>query len=175
MQERSFAGAIGAPLRVGVDRGVADDVEDDGAAPLPRRCREGAEQSPRQTEGPNKVSRQRQLELLAFGVGEQGEWDGAEARSVVDEDIDAAQAAGDLQSDRIDVFLARQVADDAMGPRQFARDTLQTLPATRDKGDFGAAAAELTNQRKAQPRCAAGNGDPQRRLQRRQLLSPRDV
>src|SRR6516165_1324608 len=50
MQERRFAGAIGAPLRVGVDRGVADDVEDDGATPLPRRGREGAEQIERQSE-----------------------------------------------------------------------------------------------------------------------------
>src|SRR6516165_9621031 len=147
MQERRFAGAIGAPLRVGVDRGVADDVEDDGATPLPRRGREGAEQSPRQTEGPNEVSRERQLELLAFGVGEQGERDGAEARSVVDEDIDATQAAADLQSDRVDVFLAGQIADDAVVSGQLTRDTLQTLLATRDKGDFGAAAAELANQR----------------------------
>jgi hypothetical protein len=84
-------------------------------------------------------------------VGEQGERDGPKARSVVDEDIDATQVAGDLQSDRVDVFLACQIAGNAVGSGQFARDTLQTLLAARDKGDFGAAAAEFSHQRQAQP------------------------
>jgi hypothetical protein len=57
MQERGFAGAISAPLRVGGDRCIADDVEDDGAAPLPRRGREGTEQSSRQTERAYEVRR----------------------------------------------------------------------------------------------------------------------
>ena len=71
MQECCFARPIGAPLRVGVDRGVADDVEDDGTAPLPCRGRKGAEQRSRQTERPDEIGCQRQLEPLTFGVGEE--------------------------------------------------------------------------------------------------------
>src|SRR5260370_274886 len=37
MEQPGLAGAIGAPFRGGIDRGVAGEVEDDGAAALPRR------------------------------------------------------------------------------------------------------------------------------------------
>jgi hypothetical protein len=57
--------------RSSVDRGVAHDVKDDGAAALPRRGRERAEQRPRQTEGPDEIGREGQLEPFALSVGEQ--------------------------------------------------------------------------------------------------------
>jgi hypothetical protein len=148
-------------LRVGVDRGVTDEVEDDGAATLSRRGREGAEQRPGQAEGPHEVGRQSELELLAFGIGKQGERDGSEARGIVDEDVEAAQPSGDLQGDGVDVLLARHVPDDAVRPGNFACHKLEALPSARDEGDCRAAAAELANQRQAQPCRAAGDRNPQ--------------
>jgi len=157
-------------LRVGIDRGIAGDVEDDGPAALSRGGRQGAEQRPGQPEGPHEIGRQSEFELFAFGVGKQGQRDGSEARSVVYENVEAAEASGDLQGDGMDVLFARQVADDAVCPGDFACHKLQALSSARDEGDCRTAAAELTDQRQAQPGRAAGDRDPQGGLPRGRFL-----
>ena len=66
--------------------------------------------------GPSDVGGQRRLEILAVGVGERHQRHRAERRGVVDEDVEAAERGRDLHRDRVDVLLARDVADDAVVP-----------------------------------------------------------
>ena len=115
--KRRLAGAIGAPAGIGVDRRVAGDVDHQRAAPVARRGGKRAEQRLGQAERADEIDRERLLQLLAFGVGKQRQRDRAEARGIVDQHVEAAEVAGDLQRDRVDVVLPADVADNAVRRR----------------------------------------------------------
>jgi hypothetical protein len=95
-----------------------------------RRAGEQAEQRLGEAERPEEVGGERRLEVLALGVGEQRERHRAEARRVVDEHVEAAERGADLERDRMRVFLAGDVADDAVAAGDAARD-LATASAWR--------------------------------------------
>ena len=138
VRERGLARAVGAPAGVRRDRGVAADVDDHERgprSPAARRRGERAEQRLGQAERAEQVGRERRLEVLALGVGEQRQRHRAEARGVVDEHVEAAERAADLQRDRVDVVLARDVADDAVAAGDRARDALHARGVAGDEGD----------------------------------------
>jgi hypothetical protein len=153
-----LAGAVGAPAGVGGRGGVAGDVHDQGAAAVARRGGEGAEERLGQAERADEIHRERLLEVLAVGVGEQSERHRAEAGGAVDQHVEAAEVAGDLQGDRMDVVLAADVADNAGGagvPGGFG----DSLGGAGDEGDARALGSELADQREAEAGGAAGDGD----------------
>ena len=112
--QRGLARAVRAPRRVRRHGGVARDVQRPRRRPSPGRRGERAEQRLRQSKRSDDVGGQRQLEIFAVGVGEQRERHRTEARGVVDQDVEAAELADDLQRDRMDIVLERDVADDAV-------------------------------------------------------------
>ena len=109
--------------------------------------------------GPDDVGRKGELEVLALGVAEQRERRWAQARGVVDEDVQSAKRAENLQRDRMDVLLAGDVADNADDPGIRGRDSLDSFAIPGDEGDVRAAAGEFANQREAEPGCPACDGD----------------
>ena len=117
----AFAGAIGAPTRIGVDARVAGDVDDKRPASVAGGGGKRAEQGFGQPERPQQVDRERLLQVLAIGVGKRRERRRAEARCVVDEDVKAVKIAGDLQRDRVNVVLAPDVTDDSRMRRSHPR------------------------------------------------------
>ena len=141
--ERGFARAVRAPLRIRVDRGVARDVEHDASAPFAGRRGQRTQQRFGQPERAEHVGGQRQLEVLARRVAEQRQRHRSQARGVVDEHVETAKGAGDLQSDRIDVFLPRDVADDAVRARMCQGDGLDVRGCACDEGHVRAAAEEF--------------------------------
>src|SRR5262249_12976789 len=74
----------------------------------------------------------------AFRVGERHERGRSEARCTVDEHIEPAKIASDLQCDRVDVFLAPDVADNSTRPCLIG-DPLDSTSSTSDKGNVSAA------------------------------------
>ena len=60
----------------------------------------------------------------------------------------------------MDVFLARQVADDAVRAGMRTRDGFDAPGCPRDERHSGATALELADEREPQTRRAAGNGGP---------------
>ena len=131
---------------------------------LARRRGERAEQRLGQAERPEQVGRQRRLEVLALGVGEQRQRHRAEARRVVDQHVEAAERAADLQRDRVRVVLARDVADDAVRCRRCARATrVDARRVAGDEGDRAPRAVQRLDERQAEARGAAGDGDAQGR------------
>ena len=69
----AFDAAVGAPLRIGVDRRVARYVEHDCAAAFAGGGGQRAEQRLGEAEGPEDVGLEREREVLALGVGEKRE------------------------------------------------------------------------------------------------------
>ncbi len=160
MAERGLAGPIGAPGGVGVDRGVAGHVEHHRAAPLPGRGGQRAHQSLGQPERAQHIDPQGPLEILAIGVGQQRQGDRTQVRSVVDQHVQPAQQAGDLQGRRIDRLLVSDVGDDAVGAG-LAGHGLDPLASAGGEDHLGAPVAKLANQGQAKTGCAAGDGDPE--------------
>ena len=60
----------------------------------------------------------------------------------------------------MDLFLDRDVADDAVRPRVFACDALDPFAAAGEEGYLRPAAQQLADERQPQARCAAGDGHP---------------
>jgi hypothetical protein len=153
-----LARAIGAPARIGIDRRIAGDVDDNCAAPVSRRCGKGAKQRFGQSERPEQVYRQSPLELLALRIGEKFERNGAEARGIVDQDIEPTEISSDLQCDRIDIVLSPDITDNSvragiMGSPLYGRC------ATGNEGDFRTLCCEQSHERQTQTGCPAGDGD----------------
>jgi hypothetical protein len=167
VRERRLARTVRAPAGVRRDRGVARDVEHDRAAArggaFARRAGEQAEQRLGEAERADQVGGERRLEVLALGVGEQGQRHRAEARGVVDEDVEAAERGADLQGDGVRVILAGDVADDAVAACDAACDFRDRVAVAGDEGDGVAARGEGLDQRQAEAGGAAGDGDAQRR------------
>ena len=59
----------------------------------------------------------------------------------------------------MDVFLARDVAHDAMRSWMVAGNLVDALAGARNEGDTGAASAQLAHERKAEAGGASGDGD----------------
>jgi hypothetical protein len=148
--QRGFAGAVGAPGRIRVDRRVAGDIEHHGAATLARRRRQRAEDGFGQAEWTQQIRGERDFEIFAIGVGQESQRRRSKARGVVDQHVEAAELAEDLQGDRIDVVFPGHVADDAVGIRQLAGDALHRLCGTGDEGDVSAAAGQFADECKAE-------------------------
>ena len=136
------------------------------ARPFARRAGEQAEQRLGQAERAEQVGGEGGLEVLAFGVGEQGQRHRPEARRVVDQDVESAERRADLQRDRVGVVLARDVADDAVTAGVAAGDARHRVAVTGDEGDRVAARGEGLDQRQAEAGGAAGDGDAQRDARR---------
>ena len=145
--------------RVWVDRGVARHVEHDAAAPFASRRTERSEECPGQSEWAEHVRRQRDLEVLALRVAQESERHRSQARGVVDEHVEAAKDPGDLEGDRIDVFLPCDVADDAVRAGMRPGDGFDVRGCAGDEGHVSAAAEKLAHEREAQTRRAARDGD----------------
>ena len=73
----------------------------------------------------------------------------AETRRVVDQHVQAAEFAENLQRDWIDVVFLRHVADDAVGVRQLGGDPLHGVRRAGDEGDVSAARDQFADQREA--------------------------
>ena len=159
MAQRRFARAVGAPRGIRIDGRVARHVQHDRSAPLARRCRERAEQRLRQAKRTEDVRRECALEILALGVAEQRQRRRTEIRRVVDEDVEAAQLAENLQRHRVDVVFRRDVAHDAVRARMLAGDLVDPLAMARDERDAGALLVQKMDEGKAEARRAAGDRD----------------
>src|SRR5207245_11377555 len=126
----SLACAIRAPTGVRVDGGVARNVQHHGALPLTGRSRQGAEQRLGQSKGSQNVRRQRPLEVFTFGVPEQGQRRRPKMGSVVDQNVEASELAGDLLGNRIDIVLYRNIAGASGRAGTLPRNALRALAAT---------------------------------------------
>src|SRR6185312_12136565 len=113
LMQRGLAGAVGAPPGVRGDRGVARYVEHDAAPAFACGRGKRAQQRPGQPEWPEEVGRERALEVLAFGIGEERERHGSEAGRVVDEHVEPAAPREQLQRDRMDYMLVGDITADA--------------------------------------------------------------
>ena len=131
------------------------------AASVPRGCGERAEQRFRQAERPHQIGRQRPLEILALGVAEERERRGPEIGRVVDQDVESAELAENLERDGIDGVLRRDVADDAVDAGVAALDRFDAVAAARDEGDARAGAVQGTDERQSETGRPACDGDPQ--------------
>jgi len=80
----------------------------------------------------------------------------------VDQDVEPAERAADLQRDGVHVFLPRDVADDAVAAGDLARDATETAGVAGDEGDRVAARRERFDEGEAEARRAAGDGDAKR-------------
>ena len=161
MAQRRFARAVCAPGGIRVHGGVARHVQHHRAAPFTCRCRQRAEQRLRQTERPEDVRRQRALEILALGIAEQRERRRAEIRRVVDQDVEAAQLAENLQRHRVDVVLRRDVADDAVRAGMLAGDLRRPARGRARRTPPARLLVEEMDERETEARGAAGDGDAQ--------------
>ena len=166
VQQGRLAGTVGAPARVRGHGRVARDVDNERARSgrgLAGRCSQQAEQRLGQAERSEQVGLQRDFEVLALGVAEQGERHRPEARGVVDEHVEAAERAADLQGDGVRVGLLRDVADDAVAAGKRRRGAGDGSALAGDEGDAIAARRKGLGERAAEARGAAGDGDAQRR------------
>src|SRR5579859_6013098 len=109
--QRGFARTVGAPAWVGSERSIAQNVHNGAATPLPRRKRKRTKERFGKAERPNEIGCERAVELFALRVRQQGERDGPEIGSIVDEHIDAAQRSKDHRCYRIDNRLVRYVTN----------------------------------------------------------------
>ena len=120
MMQRGLAGAVRAPVRIRLDGSVARNVHHQRSASSTRRRGERSEEGFREAERPDEIRGERPLEVLAVGVSERDERNRAERRGVIHEYVETAQGPEHLDRDRVDVLLARNVADDAVRARAFA-------------------------------------------------------
>ena len=176
VRQRRLARAVRAPAGIGRDRGVARDVDHQRAragarrrAPTPRAAPSSALV---RRNGPTQVGRERRLEVLAVGVGEQRERHRAEARGVVDEDVEAAERGADLQRDAVRCLPCARRRRRCRGCRRSARATRATRVAVAgDEGDLRRRARAGLDQRQAEAGGAAGDGDAQARARRSRCSS----
>ena len=96
--EGGFAGAVGAPCRIGGDRGIARDVEDDRAAPLACGRGERAQQRLGQPERADEVGGEGPLQVFAVGIAKRRQGYRAEVGRIVDQHVQAAEFARDLHA-----------------------------------------------------------------------------
>jgi hypothetical protein len=89
------------PFWIGSDRGIAGNGDHGRAATCARGGGQRAKQSLRQTERSEQVHPDGLLQLFAFGIGQQRERDRSQGRSIVDERVEPAEIAGDLNGDRV--------------------------------------------------------------------------
>ena len=80
----------------------------------------------------------------------------------MDQDVEAAERAADLQRDGVHVVLLRDVADDAVAAGDRARDARDAAGVAGDEGDAVAARRERFDEGEAEARRAAGDGDAKR-------------
>ena len=113
-----------------------------------RRRDQRAKERSRQAERSDDVDVERFFERLVLRIGEEREGDEAEARGVVDQNVDAAEHPGGLQRDPVDVVFSADVADDAVRAGG-AGGALHRRGSTGDEGDVGAARGQGLHQRKA--------------------------
>ena len=161
MVERGFAGSVCAPRGIRVYGGIARHVEDDRAPALSRRSCERTEHGLRQPERPDQIGGECALEILAIGVAEERQRGGPEIGGVVDEDVETAEFAKNLESDGIDGVLRGDVSDDAVGARVATLDRFDPVAAARDEGHPRAGAVQLADEREPEAGCAARDGGPQ--------------
>src|SRR5437588_2887801 len=158
--QRRLARSVGAPVRIGIDRRIAGNVDHGGAMSRARGSREGAKQRFGQTKRPYQVDGERKLQLLAFGIGQGYERDRPEARGVVDQYIEPLEVAEDLQGDWIDVVLASDIPDDSERSGLFG-DLLDGADRAGDERDRRPAGREEPHQGKTQAGGSAGDRDAQ--------------
>ena len=131
------------------------------AAAFARRGGERAEERLGQPERRDDVDLQRLGEILARGVGERRERHGAEARCVVDQDVEPAEPADDLKRNRVDrrPFRRRRRRCRA---RRLRGSCAAPLPAVRaTKATRAPERCELLHERKPEAGGSAGDGDAQ--------------
>ena len=109
--------------------------------------------------GPSTFVDERALEILALGVAQKRERRRSEIRRVVDEDVEAAQLAENLQRHRVDVVFRRDVAHDAVRAGMFAGDLVDPLAVAGDERHARALLVEQMDEGQAESRRAAGDGD----------------
>jgi hypothetical protein len=80
----------------------------------------------------------------------------------VDEDVEAAERAADLERDRVRVVLAGDVADDAVAAGDGSGDAADAGRVAGDEGDGVTARGEGVDERAAEAGSAAGDGDTER-------------
>jgi hypothetical protein len=107
----------------------------------PRPSRAEAASAPKRAlvnrNGPNRFTISA-CSKSSIRVGERHEGGRAEGRCVVDERIEPAKIASDLQCDRIDVVRAPDIADNSTRPRLIG-DPLDHTGGASDKGNVSAA------------------------------------
>src|SRR5262249_37773125 len=143
----------------GGNRRVAGNVDHCSAGALPCGSRKGAEQSFGQPERAQQVHRERLFQLLAFGVGERCQGSRPETRCVVDQHVELAEIAGDLQRERVDILLTANVAHDSARTR-FSGYSFDGSRGSGNEGDARSARGELLDERESEARCSAGDGHP---------------
>jgi hypothetical protein len=125
------------------------------------RCRECAEQNLGQAKRTEHVGRERTLEILTFGVRQRRERHRAERRRIVHEDVESAQCTEQLNRDRVDVFLSRDVSDDAAGVRQLASDAFDARATACDERHMGPVFEQASDQGQSEPGRATCDRDTQ--------------
>ena len=98
------------------------------------------------------------VEVFVVGVGKQRQRHRAEAGGAVDQDVEAAEVAGDLQRDCMDVVLAADVADDADGA-SVPGGLGHCRGGAGDESHAGAVCRKLAHERAAEAGRAAGHRD----------------
>src|SRR5215216_456277 len=101
------------------------------------------------------------LEVFTLGVREQSQRGRTKIGSVIDQDVEPAKLACDLNRDRVDVFLHGDVADDAVGAGIVPRDLFDSFARPCDKSDARASADEFTNESESESGRPARDCDSQ--------------
>src|SRR5262249_29447687 len=134
------------------------NVDHNSAAPIPGRGGKSAEQGFGQSERPQQVHSDRLLQFLAFRVGKGCEWGRAEARCVVNENVEPAEVSDDLQRNRVDVALSSDVADNSARARAIGCQ-LNGRGGAGDEGDTSTLVGEQSDECESEAGRPSGDGD----------------
>ena len=117
MQECGLACAVCSPARVGCHRRIAGDVDDQRRSTRTGGCAKRPEEGFGEAKRADHIRRQCGLQVFAIRVGQQLEWDGTQARCIVDEYIEPTECRSDLHGDGVRRVLLGHVARNAVGSR----------------------------------------------------------
>src|SRR5262245_7448694 len=157
MAESSLARAVCAPPGIRIDGRVAGNVDHGSATPITGGGGKGTEQGFRQSEWPQQVYGERLLQFLTFRVSKGCEWSRAEARCIVDKNIEPTEVADNLQRHRVDVTLAPDIADDSERTSTIGCQ-LNGLGGASHKGDASTLFGEQSDECESEAGRPSGDG-----------------